>query len=53
MLLSNYISGYGRYMSRLQLNVFLKVCLFNLHHNVTAKSAVYVRFVIFVSYAQI
>lgn len=51
MLLSNSISGYGKYMSRLQLHVFLKACLFNLHHNVTAGSAVYICFVMFVSHA--
>lgn len=53
MLLSNYISGYGKYMSRLQLHVFLKACLFNLHHYVTVRSAVYICFVIFVAHAQI
>lgn len=53
MLLSNNISGYGRYESGLQLTVFLKVCLFNLHHNETAKPADYVWFVMFVSYAQV
>lgn len=53
MLLSDYVSGYGRYEGRLQLNDFLKVCLLNLHHNVTAKPAVCAWFVMFVSDAQV